>query len=483
MGIPGVAIVAPGFEKLARHTGYSDGVPALGVATYPGVFAVETTTDLAKKTAESLIPQIIQLLTKPVVTAEPTKAESFKKIIFTGTVDEVSKYFSTNNWSDGLAIIPPTIERVEEFLKYTDLPPDEKIAVLQPSNLRATPWNIAVNAVMAGCRPEYMPILISTVEAIGDKNYNLSQLGTTGGANPFLILNGPLARQLDIDHGQGLISYQSNQVIGRALGLIVRNIANFRIRESYMSTFGYVQPFVLVEDEEETPWEPYHVQIGFNINVSTVTAYATVGWGPQTFLAGQPEHAKSLMEVMAFDLAYNAPQNRGRGPDPSTTSRATDVWGPAFSLKALLISPSIAKTLAAGGYTTKESLIEDLVKNARKDIYVVSFFQTYGQSRDTCESVEENLQNYLNDHDVKKMKLPWFRDEIETIPCMSKEKFLIVVCGDRGRNKAQTMSNFAVYQRPTIKEIKLPKNWDALMAKLGYPPLKEFFIKKLTRIL
>jgi len=399
-------------------------------------------------------------------------------IVFKGTVDEVSKYFSTEKWSDGLAIIPPTIDRVEEFLKYTDCSPDEKIAELLPSRLIATPWNIAVNGVMAGCRPEYMPILIAAVAAIGDKNYNLSQLGTTGGANPFLILNGPLARQLDIACGQGLASYQSNQVIGRALGLIVRNVAGFRIREAYMATFGYVQPFVLVEDEQETPWEPYHVQKGFDMNASTVTAYATVGWGPQTFLAGQPEHAKGLMEVLAFELAYNTPYNRGRAPVPGTTSRAKDVWGPAFPFKALLISPSIAKTLAAGGYTTKESLIDDLVKNARKDIYVASFFHTYGQSRDIDDSVEENIQKYLNDPDVTKVKLPWSRDEIETIPCMNKEKFLMIVCGDRGRNKALTMTNFSNYQRPTTKEIKLPEKWDELMSTLGYPPLKESYLSK-----
>ena len=76
------------------------------------------------------------------------------------------------------------------------------------------------------------------------------------------------------------------------------------------------------------------------------------------------------------------------------------------------------------------------------------------------------------------MKLPWYRDEIETIPCMNKEKFLIIVCGDRGRNKALTMTNFSNYQRPTTKEIKLPEKWDELMSTLGYPPLKESYLSK-----
>ena len=127
--------------------------------------------------------------------------------MFTGTLDEVNRYFADYQWSDGMAIIPPTVERVEEFLKYTGYAPHEEIAVLPLANLRATPWNIAVNAVMAGARPEYMPIIIAAVQAIGDPAFRLAVTGgSTHSFSTFYWVNGPLARQLGIDYGQGLIA-------------------------------------------------------------------------------------------------------------------------------------------------------------------------------------------------------------------------------------------------------------------------------------
>src|SRR5437867_13028542 len=141
-------------------------------------------------------------------------------IVFTGTVDEVHRYFSHYQWSDGMAIIPPTVERVEEFLKYTDHAPHEEIAVLPLANLRATPWNIAVNAVMAGARPEYMPLIIAAVQAIGDPAFRLAVPGgSTHSFNTLYLVNGPLSRQLGIDGGPGLIASRAHQAIGRTVSL------------------------------------------------------------------------------------------------------------------------------------------------------------------------------------------------------------------------------------------------------------------------
>jgi hypothetical protein len=191
-------------------------------------------------------------LTEPVKTSEAVKAADPRDIVFTGNVDKTTRFFTDKGWADGLAVIPPTVEKVEEFLKYTDLPANEEIAVLSPSGLIATPWNIAVNGVMAGCRPEYMPILIAIVEAIGDPTYPMEILGSTSGVNPFIWINGPVGRQLGIHHGQGLTAWPTNQVIGRALGLIWMNIGGFRLEESRMGSFGYTLPW----DHSSTRREP-----------------------------------------------------------------------------------------------------------------------------------------------------------------------------------------------------------------------------------
>ena len=121
---------------------------------------------MIQNTREVLWPQIVEALTKPITDeeiAEYRKAVvgEAKDIVFTGTLDEVNKYFVKMRWSDGLPIIPPTIDRVEEFLKYTDLSWDETIGVLPIAYRQTLVWHVAVNGVMAGCPPEYMPILIA----------------------------------------------------------------------------------------------------------------------------------------------------------------------------------------------------------------------------------------------------------------------------------------------------------------------------------
>src|SRR3989304_3011438 len=151
-----------------------------------------------------LIDRIVDALTKPAEgSASQAQAGSYRRgeAVFKGSVYDVSRFFFARGWSDGLPIVAPTVRKVEAFLKYTDRAPDEHIAVLPQANLRATPWNIAVNAVMAGCRPEHMPILIAAVEAIAEPEFQLMSLGTTGMIVPWLLINGPIIKQLGIEYG------------------------------------------------------------------------------------------------------------------------------------------------------------------------------------------------------------------------------------------------------------------------------------------
>ena len=140
----------------------------------------------------------------------------------------MNAFFKAREWTDGLPIVPPTRQRIEAFLRYTDRAPDEDVAILPQANLRAAPWTIAVNGVMAGCRPEDMPILLAAAEAIGDDRYNLNNIGTTWGIVPYLLVNGPIIKQLGIECTGQLISRGPTPAIGRALGLIIRNIAGYR---------------------------------------------------------------------------------------------------------------------------------------------------------------------------------------------------------------------------------------------------------------
>ena len=172
LGIPSVIIAGPGFVDQARYTALNNGVPVMRVAQYPGAFATHTAEELIQNTREILWPQIVEALTKPISDEERSAGVSGSKgdirdDAFFGTIDEINEYFKEMNWSDGLPIAPPTFEKVESFLKYTDLKWDETVAVLPIAHRNTTVWHVAVNAVMAGCKPEDTPLSRLSFPAIG----------------------------------------------------------------------------------------------------------------------------------------------------------------------------------------------------------------------------------------------------------------------------------------------------------------------------
>ena len=151
-----MVVTTTGFSTLARFTGKAWGVEDLRIAEYPGPLGIHDASQITNNVESSLLDGIVNGLTRaegPGRAATAARSRNQRDIVCTGTAEEVNRFFASKEWSDGLPIVPPTIERVEAFLKFTARAPDEEIAVLPSANLRATPWNVAVNAVMAGCRP------------------------------------------------------------------------------------------------------------------------------------------------------------------------------------------------------------------------------------------------------------------------------------------------------------------------------------------
>ena len=332
-------MVNPGFDAQARKVARAEGIPAIQVALYPDPFDLDTDDQLREKSVRIVLPQIIAALTKPVVVSkEAAAATDNKAVVFTGTIDQINRYFVDKGWSDGSSITPPTRERVEEFLKYTGYAPDEEITVLPLANLKATPWNIAVNAVMSGCRPEYMPILIAAVQAMGDPEFRYKNHGgSTHSFTSFFWVNGPVARQLGIDYGQGLIANPVNAVMGRTMSFIERNIAGYRIKENQMGSFGKQPMYFLAEDEEAMGalgpgWEPYHVEKGFSRNANTVSAGYSTAIGRN--LIPSTSDPKILVQLMAYGLVNNE-------------AFASGFTGE--SRRYVLIEPGVAKILVQGG--------------------------------------------------------------------------------------------------------------------------------------
>lgn len=292
LGIPGVSIVQEGFVDDAKASGQAYRLPNPALAVTPHVFTSLTTLQ-ARQAVDSIIGDIIKGLTKPL----PNSKESVNERITTpGSKDAVLKFTGRDSlecfekmnnafldwgWSDGFPLIPPTEEKVKEMLGGTTRSPDE-IVVDQfvPGMAQATVKNIAINAVMAGCKPEFLPVIITAIEAMHElKNLRIMTMSTTAHA-PLFIVNGPIAHKLKINSGlcalgpvgPGRLSF-ANVAIGRAVRLNLMNIGNCYPGVMDQDTIGTPAKFgmVLAESEKANPWEPYHVEKGFKADQSTVS--------------------------------------------------------------------------------------------------------------------------------------------------------------------------------------------------------------------
>lgn len=473
LGIPAVTIAAPGFVTQVVATAVNHGVPAPRVATYPGAFAAHTRQELLDNTQNVLWPQIVEALTKPLSANEiasnsSAAASNPKAIVFSGSLNDVNRHFNEMSWSDGLPIIPPTPARIEEFLHFTDLAWDHAVGVLPVAYRTTLVWHVAANGVMAGCPPEFMPLLIAFSQALGDPLFRRS-LASTHGWTPYCWINGPIARQLGIDSQQGQISSPRNLAIGRFISLAMLNLGGYYIKENRMGTFGYLMPWCLVEDEAaclRAGWKPYHVQQGFTLNQNTLTAGSALLWGNN--LTPATPDPEIIMQMMAWDVVEKKQFATGSGRP--------------FLHRTLLVTEYIARDLASS-YASKEALEKALIATARRPAYERAFANYWANPGSAFapdkHSLERHLQQIIKTEQAELTELPpWFpriagMEKIHTVPVMQAGMTPILVSGDPNRNKVQCLPGGGY---ATIR-INLPKSWDTSMEKLGYPPLQSFYLK------
>jgi thiol-disulfide isomerase/thioredoxin len=218
--------------------------------------------------------------------------------------DEFEAMWS-RGWSDGLPLVPPTLPRVMAMLEGTTRKPDEVVAVVPPDLTECTVEKVAINAVMAGCRPEYMPVVLAAVEAACTDAFNMhGLLATTMGTGPVLVVNGPIRRELGMNCGINCLGQgnRANMTIGRALQLIVRNIGGGRPGEVDRATFGNPGKLSLcfAEDEEGSPWQPLSVDLGAESGANTVTLFP--GEGPRNIIDQISRDPDSLARSIAACL-------------------------------------------------------------------------------------------------------------------------------------------------------------------------------------
>jgi len=191
---------------------------------------------------------------------------------------EAYEHAYDQGWTDGLPILPATDEDVEAFIAATGRAADEVIGIIPPRKGEATIEAIAVNAIMAGCRPEYMPVIIAAIEGLLDPGFPLEPMQvSTNAMTPFLLINGPVRHAIDINSGIGCLGpgWRANATIGRAIRLVLTNIGGALPGVYSKSTFGSPlrYSYICGENEEENPWTPFHVDQGFRREDSTATVF------------------------------------------------------------------------------------------------------------------------------------------------------------------------------------------------------------------
>lgn len=280
-GIPTVTLIADSFFELARYTSSSLGMPDQRFVIVPGPMGGISTIELKDK-IEAAFDDISRALTE----AKPTKVHTnssprphAKDIKIVGSLSDVQEFFSKNGLCAGLPFIPPTKHLVAEMLSGTTHSVDEIVWDGIPPRMGiATIELVAACAVMAGCKPEHMPLILATIEALKEPRLNyLHQATTTGTESLMLLVNGPAVKEIGLacDIGAAGLWYRANASIGYAVGLMAKIIGGARPPHQDKSTFSSpadLLNFVFGENEARSPWASFAVDHGFKATDSVVTA-------------------------------------------------------------------------------------------------------------------------------------------------------------------------------------------------------------------
>ncbi len=342
-GTPVVILANRGFVKDAHSAASGKGMPGLRILAENVACESTVISDIENGVA-AVMPEVISALTRPLTEEEKSpkaKIEKPPRFVFKGSLEEVNRFFYGKGWSDGLPIVPPTERAVAEMMTGTDLPPQHVVAKIIPRMGKATVEKIAINAVMAGALPTHMPVLIAAVQALADPKTRFDTFEvSTGSWAPFLAVNGPVRNDINLNCSSGALSPGNiaNAAIGRAVGLIVKNIGGARKGIEDMGVIGNPGKYSLVlgEYEEDSPWEPLHVDLGYKKDDSTLTVFF-----PNSYIQTIP--AQTSAQGIAERLA-------GMG---------------LYALSCLIVIPDHAHILAKEGWTRKR-LKEFIVQKAPK---------------------------------------------------------------------------------------------------------------------
>jgi len=484
-GIPAVVVGAEAFVPQIESTGYNRGVPVVRTAAYPGAFASDTTEVQQKKAREILYPQIVTALTTQITQAEKDRIAgdvagvNYDDIVFTGSHERVQQFYEVNEMSDGLPVVPPTREMVEYYLQYTTYKATDivntrngEVQDVPPANRKILAYHVAVNAIMAGCPPEYMPLCIAITRCFANGNFYKS-LVSTHGWTPYVLVSGPIARQLGISYEDGMINQEANKLLGRFVSLAMLNLAGYKIKENRMGTFGYMLPIAFAEDEQaclDIGWNPYHVEKGYDINTSVVTCGSTLTWGNPIDI-GTTDSDKAI-QLLSWDITEK--QQNGLGNTNPREARM--IW----------LTKNAAATIAKS-CNSKTKLKDTLIDTARRPLWMRTYAHYWANTgskihmNTTFDEHYNDIKNGASTENVERdyvsqTPVPeWLKgvvpfETIDTTQTIEANNTGFVITGGDISSQAQIMPGGDTCSF----NVNLPRNWDTLVANEGYSPIGNY---------
>jgi hypothetical protein len=308
-GVPTVIFTAQHFVHDAEGTAAALGLPGLPLAVVPLPFTNQT-PEAVHRMVDAAFEQVLRGLTTPVAEAKmAARKPAEERLSYEGedalaAWDAMNRDLLARGWSDGFPLVAPTERAVAAMLTGTRRAPGDQVAILEPGFGIATVEKLAVNAVMAGCAPEHLPLLIAAVRCLAEpKMYIRNKAMSTGPHAPLVLVNGPQGRRAGLNAGMCALGpgapSAANTVLGRAVRLTMMNVGHTYVGVSDMDTIGSPLKYSLccAENERESPWEPYHVARGFAAEASTVSVHFVYGMCElHDFQSTTPE---ALIEVFA----------------------------------------------------------------------------------------------------------------------------------------------------------------------------------------
>lgn len=357
----------------------------------------------------------------------------------TASVWDAMELCFERGWTDGLPVVPPTERAILAFLDTVGLEPDHIVGTIPERDRVVTAEKLAINAVMAGCRPEYMPVLVAATEALTDPAFQFNHLASFGSPWPLMIVSGPLVRELGLNYGTWAMGpgTRANATIGRTLSLVVANCALGQVGGLQRGTYGHPGRFnslCIGENPEEFGWEPHHVEMGFPRDTTVVTLVSTYPWIQQpTCVQMQPER---ILAAIAGSIAHG---DFVRGVYPIVMGRP---WAEVF--------------VHAGW--TKARMAEYLYEHTRRSVASLKERGRWGVLTSQFDAFGGSTQEVLPGDDST---FVWVWKESALDPCVfdtaataRKKGVMFVVAGGDGGTRTCWLTPYQFSTNPVTKPVR-----------------------------